>query len=217
MCSMLKKRVTVVLTFLLLSLLPVSWYYGPRTAAATTAQATIEVSIDAGRKGDTFRVNGRKTSLKRLGGVIESATIADQTKTIVDIICDDEASMSSVLAVQRLLIDQNLLKVRFAGPTGKPVPHMLPSRAMSDRLKEIDPRNLAKLEIDEHGSVNVDEETVGVSEIAVIIGKKADANPLLIVSVHASPNAHYGHFLKVLAELRKTKVNRVMIHNPTAR
>jgi biopolymer transport protein ExbD len=81
-------------------------------------------------------------------------------------------------------------------------------------IKEIKPKNLSNLLINDVGQILIDNQIVAVEEVDNIIRDKLLDNPLLIVSVKTARKTKYETYIKVVDQLKKAGATRISIAEP---
>ncbi len=221
------KTVAVVLAALILAVVPFSFYQGgstatgPQVAHAGTEKAseskthnlkisTVVVTV----KEDKVLIDGQKTTLEKFTPAMEKLTNGEPDNYVVKIECAGDVPMASLFKVQKQMVDMGLYKVAYDDNMGNGLPIILPNDDVKKKLKSISPENITYLRIDSSGSIFLDKKEVSVEKATKLLEYRIDENPKLIVSIHMDGKTSYDDFVRVLANVKKSGADKVVINNP---
>ncbi len=77
--------------------------------------------------------------------------------------------------------------------------------------KEVPKKNITNLWINAEGIVMLDENIVEVRDIKMLIQRKIQQNPKLIVSVKTDANTTYSDYIRVLDQLKQANAPRISL------
>lgn len=77
--------------------------------------------------------------------------------------------------------------------------------------KEVPKKNITNLWINAEGIVMLDENIVEVRDIKMLIQRKIQQNPKLIVSVKTDANTTYSDYIRVLDQLKQANASRISL------
>jgi beta-lactamase regulating signal transducer with metallopeptidase domain/biopolymer transport protein ExbD len=234
MRSLSRLQGAALLLALALMVLPLSWYQGDAAPANTAAMAAdnagdppvksaekqmqiqmqmqIEHTVSLMIKDDqTVVIDGQKAGLAKLPKILDGMAARDPEGTVVDLDCVGDVTMGTLYKVQQILTERKLMKVEFARADGASLPLVLPPVNVMEKLKQMDPNDLAKIELDAKGQVSWDGKTLPDDKLQKTLVARLAENPRLVVVLRAAPQTPYKDMTRVLALVKATDAQRVVI------
>ncbi len=77
--------------------------------------------------------------------------------------------------------------------------------------KEVPKKNITNLLINAEGTVMLDENIIEVRDIKMLIQRKIQQNPNLIISVKTDANTAYSDYIRVLDQLKQANASRISL------
>jgi beta-lactamase regulating signal transducer with metallopeptidase domain/biopolymer transport protein ExbD len=219
---------------LALMVLPLSWYQGdaaPGNTAAVVAgtagdppaksaevqkkmqkrmQAAHTVSLVI-KDDQTVVVDGQKAGLAKLPKILDAVAAGDPEGTVVELDCAGDVPMGTLYKVQQILTERKLMKVKFARNDGAFLPLVLPPANVMEKLKQMDPNDLAKIELDAKGQVSWQGKTLPDGKLQKMLAARLAENPQLVVVLRPAPQTPYEDMTRVLALVTAADAQRVVI------
>lgn len=193
-----------------------SWYPGDYPSAEVTTSVadspaagnTVRVSIKGARD---VTVEASKVMLDDFENAMSKAAERMGEDLVVDLRCDENTPMSTLLTVHEALKKMNILKVRYQSDLGKALPLLLPSKRMEEMAKDLDKTDLLNLVITGSGGVKTGGKTVPVERIGQLVETGLAENEHLVVCICFEEGAKYGDFVRTLDQAKTGGAPRIMI------
>jgi biopolymer transport protein ExbD len=155
-----------------------------------------------------------QTTLDDLGALLRSQI--DEEQPVITIDCAEDVLMESLYQVHAILRAAGTYKVRYKGSGSPPVPLELPSKELMQKAQSIPAEHVAHLAVAAGGRCTLDAATIDTSDVRALVGERAAADDLLIVSLRMAPDATYGQYLRILGQLKAAHAHRVFVDEPGA-
>jgi beta-lactamase regulating signal transducer with metallopeptidase domain len=211
--SIISKKINLIIVLLPLLLIPVfSWYVSSAEAkspiAAKVNSNLIEIRVYSEQD---IKIEGKKTSINEF-----EKTVVDIAKEyddpLINLEFDKNVGMPLVFKIQRILRENDLLKVRYSDDDVRVLNLHLPNTATEEQLKKIASSDVLTLNIISTGEIQTKDITLDISELEKLLRDSHAENEYLIVSVTAENDVIYKDFIIVLEEIRKSESKRVLIY-----
>lgn len=221
------KAFAALVTALILAFIPFSIYQGcsteagPEVANAGTQKSTESYSdkhkfsvISVSIKQDIVVIDGKKTPLDHFTPVMGELTKGEPDNFVIKIDCDDDTPMATLFNVQKQMVDMGLVKVAYDCEEGSELPMVLPGKDIEKKLNSIRPELIIELNVDASGEVYIDKKKVSTELMNRTLQFRIQEDPKVIVSMYMDEKTRYDDFVKVLANVKQSGADKVVINNP---
>jgi biopolymer transport protein ExbD len=214
-----KKKLVAVLAGLACCAILLSWYVGQSTplwseaAAMQTSSSTshVEVRIDSEKK---IHIGDAKTTLETLTADLQRASDRGPEHVVTRLRCPDDLPMGVLFQVQNILTKGGFTKVSYERGEEDGLPLVLPTQELVETMKSIPAEQIVSIGIAPTGEVTFAGKSVAVDELDRDVAGALQANPKLIFSIRAEPDARYGTFFAVLRQVKAGSAQRIFIDQP---
>jgi beta-lactamase regulating signal transducer with metallopeptidase domain len=212
MSNFLKKLQPLILSFIILSIPMFSWYTSHVHAEITTFENVPENTIEILVSGENdIRFEGNKISLEKFSETL-ATTVKEINDPVIELEFDSNVNMPLVFKIQRILREQNLLKVTYGDSENNVLNLKLPGTTTKEQLKKIAAEDILTLIITSSGKIKTENLTLDISELEKLLRESHKENEYLVVTIKTENDVLYEDFIIVLDSVRKSVSKRVLIH-----
>jgi biopolymer transport protein ExbD len=141
-----------------------------------------------------------------------ATTVKEINDPVIELEFDSNVNMPLVFKIQRILREQNLLKVTYGDSENNVLNLKLPGTTTKEQLKKIAAEDILTLIITSSGKIKTENLTLDISELEKLLRESHKENEYLVVTIKTENDVLYEDFIIVLDSVRKSGSKRVIIH-----
>ena len=135
-------------------------------------------------------------------------------KKVVKLQCADDTPMEQIHMIHEVLRGAGLERIEYRNGTGYGSPLVLPPPNLEERLAEIEESAKARCFVSASGGLTLDGEPVGMKDLSVLVAKRLEKTPHLVVILETEKKTLYKDFLGALNSLKEAGATRIAIMEP---
>ncbi len=164
-------------------------------------------------KGERVVIDDKEVTWTVVAEELSKIAVVDDKK-IVKLQCADDTPMEQIHMIHEVLRGAGLDRIEYRNGTGYGSPLVLPPPNLEERLAGIDESAKARCVVSASGILTLDGEQVGMKDLSVLVAKRIEKTPHLVVILETENKTLYKDFLGVLASLKEAGATRIAIMEP---